>query len=146
VAINPETGLRTCHIDSKTKFKVYEFWSSDLLTNFKQAGIVRQSPPPYEKDCLMRSAPQSFPPQIVSPREQLTYIISKNHLKDTLIPFSVIADGDVQHCYWFIDNQYLKVVERDKTWLWQAKPGKHLLRVVDDHGMSSTIKLTVKIA
>lgn len=46
IAIDKQTGLRTCHINQDTQFKIYEFWPSDLSHLFKQAGIKRRTPPP----------------------------------------------------------------------------------------------------
>ncbi len=34
VAINSTTGLRTCHINENTRFEVFEFWPSDVLSIF----------------------------------------------------------------------------------------------------------------
>src|SRR5690606_6991587 len=49
VAINPKTGRRSCPgQEHKAIYRVYEFWPSDLLKLFYQAGIPRRVPPPLD--------------------------------------------------------------------------------------------------
>ena len=66
VAINSNTGLRTCHIDESTRFEVFEFWPSDLLRIFRRAGVQRHTPPFFEADCALSST-NGINPQITSP-------------------------------------------------------------------------------
>src|SRR6266404_950951 len=51
IALDLRTGLRTCHYDEHTVFAIYEFWPSDLLKIFKQAGVQRRTPPAYDASC-----------------------------------------------------------------------------------------------
>lgn len=144
VAINSKTGLRTCHYDENTRWVVYEFWPSDLLKIFSQAGIQRQVPPPFETECALVEYSHGIAPKIISPQKELSYTL---RLKDKLnqpIFFSAIADGDVKKLYWFVNNNYLGVIERDKNLAWQAKSGKYTVRVIDDHGRADSMQLVVE--
>src|SRR5262249_56127473 len=47
VAIDVETGRPVCPpYGPGTQFEVFEFWPSDMLKLFREAGIPRRTPPP----------------------------------------------------------------------------------------------------
>lgn len=144
VAINPDTGLRTCQINSKTRFEVFEFWPSDLLELFKRAGIQRRAPPSFPPECLMNNA-LGLAPQIISPVTDIHYIINAHRKNANFIPLSAITDADVKTLYWFINNTYLSKTHVNQPWLWNAQPGHYIVRAVDDHGRADARDVTVKI-
>lgn len=145
IAINPLNGLRTCHIDNSTQFAVYEFWPSDLLRIFKQAGIARRSPPPYEADCSLMASSKSAAPYITSPKTDINYIVRHNSTEPTLVPLNAVSDGDVHDLYWFINDMFFAKSRAGQSLFWPAKAGHFVVRVVDDHGMSDTRDLNVKV-
>lgn len=144
VAIDAKTGLRTCHVDEQTRFEVYEFWPTDLLTIFKQAGITRKSPPPFMPGCSL-IAHNGSSPSITSPQSELRYIIKAHSPKRTSIPLTAVVDADVRTLYWFINETYLGKTRPDEPLLWQAKPGRSVVRVVDDHGLSDARDIVVQL-
>lgn len=145
VAINPKTGLRTCHFDKDTQFAIYEFWPSDLLKTFKQAGIQRRGPPPFEPGCSHVSN-KGMSPQMTSPQSEVDYIISVNAKAPMKIPLAAVTDADVSHSYWFINGSYYGESTTSEPLFWSAKPGKFTIRVVDDHGLSDTKDIIVRVA
>lgn len=145
IAIDKKTGLRTCHLDHNTRFEVYEFWSSDLLKIFKQAGIQRRTPPPFDQTCSLTQSGVGFSPQITSPQSQIKYIIRANSEKKTRVPFTATVDADVNSLFWFINETFLSKIPRDQPFFWTAKPGKYIVRVVDDHGRSDVRDVEVKL-
>lgn len=144
VAINSKTGLRTCHINEDTRFEVFEFWPSDLLTIFKRAGIQRHTPPFYEQDCVLATN-TSNSPQITSPQSGISYIVRANSSTTNKIPLTAVTDAGVAHLYWFINESFIAKTPPDESFLWQAKPGKFTIRVVDDHGMSDAKDLNIQL-
>ncbi|STX28798.1 penicillin binding protein 1C, peptidoglycan biosynthesis [Legionella beliardensis] len=144
IAINKQNGLRTCHFDENTRFEVYEFWPSDLLAIFKQAGIERRTPPVFEPGCALKAA-GGLKPQITSPQIDLHYILRANTLEKTTIPFSAVTDADIKTLYWFINDSFLTKTRADESYFWQAKPGKFIVRVVDDHGFSDARTITIEV-
>ncbi len=144
IAIDKKTSLRTCHFDQNTQFKIYEFWPSDLLKIFKEAGIQRRVPPPYDANCSLISY-TGVSPQITSPELQLSYVMRADLAEKISIPFTAVTDADVNTLYWFMNDSYLGKSERDKAYLWQAKPGKFVVRVVDDHGRSDARDVLIKV-
>ncbi|MDI9818825.1 MULTISPECIES: penicillin-binding protein 1C [unclassified Legionella] len=144
IAINKNTGLRTCHFDNNTRFEVYEFWTTDLLGIFKKAGIQRRVPPPYEKGCTAIGN-GALTPQITSPQSELSYIIPVDAPQKTRIPLMAVADADVTTLYWFINDSFLAKTPPDRPLLWTAKSGKFIVRVVDDHGLSDAREINIRV-
>lgn len=144
VAIDKTSGLRTCHYNNNTFFKIYEFWPSDILKIFKQAGIQRQSPPPFTPDCQF-SANNNLPPQIISPQTDLQYVVRAHVTSPTLVPLSAIADGGVHKLYWFINERFIGSSTVDKPILWTAVPGHFTVRVVDEHGLADARDVTIVV-
>lgn len=143
VAINKKTGLRTCEIKPDTTFAIYEFWPSDLNRIFKQAGIERRTPPPFEKDCAALNT-VGIAPQIISPQTQVNYIVRTKTQTARMIPLTAIADAEVNSLYWFMNATYVAKTRRDEPFLWAARPGKFVVRVVDDHGRADVRDVVVK--
>lgn len=135
VAINNRTGLRTCHIDDHTRFEVFEFWPSDLLRIFRKAGIQRHTPPFFEADCTL-SGNAGLNPQIISPQAGISYIVHANSTSNDKIPLSVVTDAGIEYVYWFINETFIAKTRSDQAFLWHAKPGRYVIRVVDEHGLS----------
>jgi len=145
VAIDKKTGLRTCRIDKNTQFDIYEFWSSDLLNIFRQAGMQRRTPPPFDQSCFFGlKKDNGIVPQITSPQTELSYAL-QSQTKDETIPFTATVDADVEKLYWFVDETLVGVTHRDQPYLWAAKPGKFIVRVVDDHGRADIKSLKVTV-
>ncbi len=145
VAIDKKTGLRTCHFDKNTQFKIYEFWSSDLLTTFKAAGIARQTPPSFDPRCSALTD-TGISPQITSPKTNIKYAEPINNSLPFTIPFTAVTDADVATLYWFLNDSYLGKTERDQPYLWKGKIGHYIVRVVDDHGRSDARDIKVESA
>lgn len=146
IAIDTKTGLRVCQFDHHTRFEIYEFWSSDLLRIFTRAGIKRRIPPPYNSSCVLNAkGGEGFSPQIISPQTELNYIARIGSEKETTIPFTAVVDADVRNLHWFLNETYMGKTTRDQTFLWQAKPGNFMVRVVDDYGRSDVRGMKVKL-
>ena len=144
VAVNSKTGLRTCHIDKDTRFEIFEFWPSDLLHIFKKAGIQRHTPPFFEADCVLTGT-IGINPQITSPQSGLSYIVRANSQDTNTIPFTVVTDAGIASVYWFVNETFVAKTKAGKSFLWHAKPGKYIVRAVDEHGLSDARALTVQL-
>lgn len=144
VAINSKNGLRTCHIDENTRFEVFEFWPSDLLHIFKRAGIQRHIPPFFEADCSL-SGNIGITPQITSPQAGISYIVRANSQQNNTIPFMAVTDAGIAYVYWFINETFVAKTKAGKSFLWHARPGKFVVRAVDDHGLSDARDLLVQL-
>jgi penicillin-binding protein 1C len=144
VAINSQTGLRTCHINENTRFEIFEFWPSDLLAIFKKAGIHRHIPPFFESDCAL-SDNNGISPKITSPQAGVNYVINaQSHLENT-IPLIAVTDAGIESLYWFINETFIAKTKADEAYLWHPKPGTFVIRAVDEHGLSAARDVHVEL-
>ncbi len=147
ISVNSRTGLRACSDGVRgTISKVYEFWPSDLLAIFRQAGIPRRVPPPYEPGCRMDvTASKGAGPQITSPRAEVVYSLRISDLAGERIPLTAITDADSRIVHWFINEEYLGESMSGKPYFWTPKGGKFVVRAVDDLGRSAVRDVVTQI-
>lgn len=146
IHIDKFSGLRACKEGPNTQSQVYEFWPSDLLAVFRDAGIARKLPPPYLPECEQQSYTASgLKPVINSPLKKVSYIIRANQQHDQTIAFSATTDADVRRLYWFVNESYAGQVLAEKPLYWLSRPGKFMVRVIDDHGRSDSRELNVAV-
>jgi len=145
VALDRGTGRPSCPpYAADTRFEVFEFWPSDMLMLFRQAGMPRRTPP------LMPGCATDDPadaPRIASPVRSLSYALRRSLPTET-IALDARAAGDVRNVFWF-DGKSLIGVRRvsDGALSWRpATAGVHLIRVVDDHGRSAERDVEVQIS
>jgi len=144
IAIDATTGRPTCPpYGAGTRFEVFEFWPSDMLTLFREAGMPRRVPPPLPS-CAMDDRMEA--PRIASPLRNVTYSLRSSRSQDTIALDASVA-ADVQRLFWFDGNALLAVRSaRDGAFAWRpTASGVHLIRVVDDHGRSAERDVEVTI-
>jgi penicillin-binding protein 1C len=145
IPIENSTGLRACwHQPGKTQMKVFEFWSSDFLHVFSQAGISLKTPPKFSTSCsLDQKSSFGQVPVIRSPQRSLQYVIRNNDKASQKIPFSAVVDPDVDLLYWFVSGKYVGESARGEKFMWVASSGDYDVRVVDDAGRAASVALKV---
>lgn len=145
IPIDKSTGLRACfHEPGKTLEKVYEFWPSDFLYIFRQAGISLKTPPIFSSSCsLQQKSSSGQKPVIRSPQNTLKYVIRSADKTSQQIPFSAVVDPDVENLYWFVNDKYIGSVNREKQLIWHASSGSYNVRVVDDAGRAASVRMSV---
>jgi penicillin-binding protein 1C len=145
IPVELASGLRACwHQPGKTQMKVFEFWSSEFLQLFQQAGISLKTPPKFSRDCnLDQKSSAGLKPVIQTPQNNLQYVIRSDNQASQQIPFSAVVDSDVETLYWFVDDKYAGSSTRDETFIWQAVSGKFVVRVVDDAGRAASVLMSV---
>lgn len=140
--VDPSTGLRLCRGDSgPAEAKVAEFWDSDLLEQYRLAGIRRDPPPPYAHPCddLAGGDLGAHPPTIVSPQPGVDYPVRPD--ADNRVQFSAVSAGGRHRLFWFLDDT---LIGEGQSLSWPATPGRHLVRVVDEQGQSAATALVAK--
>lgn len=146
IHIHEHTGLRACAPGEDTVAKVYEFWPSDLLAVFRDAGIARRLPPPFAPGCQKQGYSVAGPkPDITSPLDKVSYIYRASDEKAQTIAFSAITDADVRTLFWFLNESYLGKTEAGVPYYWNSRPGQFTVRVVDDHGRADVRSLVVEV-
>jgi penicillin-binding protein 1C len=145
IPIDRETGLRACwHRAGVTDVRVYEFWPSDFLQIFNQAGISLKTPPNYLSDCSMdeKSASGQMP-VITSPQNTVEYAVNMKSDTGNLIPLVATVDPDVDQIYWFVDDKYVGSSASKEAFLWNASPGSFQVRAVDDSGRGDSKRIVI---
>lgn len=150
VTVNIRTGQRTCRPGTPgiagTRTEVYEYWPSDLLKLFRQAGIPRRVPPVESPECPLDSrATHGQPPQITSPQTNLVYPLRAKRIGKETIPLLAVTDADVRSVYWFIDEKLLGKSNSGQPFFWSAKPGSFMVRAVDDQGRADVREIKVVV-
>jgi penicillin-binding protein 1C len=144
VAVDSNTGLRSCpQLKDKKIQRLYEFWPSDLLALFKQAGLPRRTPPPLHPQCGIGQT-IGVGPEITSPKQNVTYQIRVHQNAPTKIPLAAVSEGDVKKIYWFANHEFLGEVDSNKTLYWTARQGKFRVIALDDQGRHGVRELEVE--
>jgi len=145
IYVDRDTGFRVTEDHEKGDPQVWEFWSSDLYALYRQAGLPRKLPPPYDPDSGEAFAvlQEGFIPEKESPQSNIEYVIRINSREHRTVPLKASVDGDVKDIFWFIGNRYIGNCRPDEVLFWELEPGKRTVRVVDDKGRSNSLSLEV---
>lgn len=146
VWVDTRTGEQACppYNPAFTRSEVYEFWPTDLLQLFAQAGMPRRRPPP-PADC-QRDVPSGTPPQITSPVIAVTYTLRSGRVGRETIPLAANADSDVRRLHWFVDESYVGTGTPGVAIGWQpSHAGRYIVRTVDDRGRADSRELAVEL-
>jgi penicillin-binding protein 1C len=144
VWLETQTGAQACppYDPATTTSEVFEYWPSDLLHLFVQAGMPRRRPPP-PADCL-RDVAGGTPPQITSPVTSATYTVRAGRVGQEAIPLAANADSEIRRLYWFVDEDYVGVGAPGVALSWTpARSGRYVVRAVDDRGRADSRLLQV---
>lgn len=144
IRINPANGLRRCPEDqSPAETRVAEFWDSDELEAFRQAGVRRDIPPAFERPCVQTAGGDTAmaAPGITSPQAGVSYPVRAG-LRNN-IEFSAVTSAGNSRLFWFVDDQF---AGEGTTVLWPAKPGRFQVVAVDGQGRAAHVELTAVFA
>jgi penicillin-binding protein 1C len=137
VALNAETGQPICppYFPDTTRFEVFEFWPSDMLRLFRQAGVPRRAPPSLPS-CAVDD-PMDVP-RIASPLRSVSYAL-RGRSADDAIALEASVAADVRNLFWFDGSALIGQVPVSQGALaWRpSSEGVHLIRIIDDHGRAA---------
>jgi penicillin-binding protein 1C len=144
VALDRISGKPVCPpYPADTRFEVFEFWPSDMLKLFRQAGLPHRIPPPLP--ACTNTDPTDVP-RIASPMRNVSYTI-RHSARGEDIALDAQAAADVRTLFWFDGNALIGMRPvSDGALPWRPpNSGAHLIRVVDDHGRSAERDVDVRI-
>lgn len=146
ILIDMASGKRAC-VDrpGTTKRVVWEFWPTDLQQGFRQAGIAKPAPPPFLEECGAGATLWGSGPEILSPKEGVSYHRSLRHPQQTVIALRASGEADATHFFWFVGDEFIGKSLPGEPLIWVPPAGKSTLRVVDNFGRSSRRALTVEL-
>ncbi len=148
IELAANSGLRACKATKgPIRTDVYEVWPSDLLKLFKLAGVPRRSPPAFEPKCGIGERTETgTAPFITSPRDGLVYAVRSTATQNNNLPLAATTDGEAREVFWFANERFLGKAKGGETLFWKPKPGRFVIRAVDDHGRASSRELRVSAA
>ena len=147
VVVDNVTGLPACppYAGKQVHQDIYEFWPSDLLHVFAQAGVPRRKPP-QNPNCANAGALEGASPQITSPLRSSSYVMRLTQQDRQSIALTAVTDAGVRTLYWFIDDAFIGSSKPGETIFWQpVSAGNFRLRAVDDQGRSDQRPLDVRL-
>ncbi|MEK6664379.1 MAG: penicillin-binding protein 1C [Pseudomonadota bacterium] len=147
VVVDNQTGRQTCPPYAHAVHKeVFEFWSSDMLRVFRQAGIPRRAPPTSDARCAANDhSSWGAAPQITSPLSGVAYSLRAAHVGEETIAFQATTDADAQFVFWFVNENLVGKSAADAAFHWKAAPGSFVIRAVDDQGRADARALKVEL-
>ena len=151
LTLDKATGLVACppYLPGRTHEEVFEFWPSDMLALFNQAGLPRRTPPARPAHCPGGddAAAAGAAPRITSPLRGVVYTQRLSHPEEQSIALQATVDAGVARLYWFADEKFLGAAPRGRSLAWHPPgPGHYVLRAVDDAGRADTREVAVSVA
>ena len=146
IPVDARSGRQACppYDAQHVRWEVHEFWSSDLMRLYAQAGIPRR-PPPESGDCDT-SVAAGPPPQITSPLGGVNYSVRVGQIGQERLSFNANAEGDVRTLYWFVDDAYVGQSAPGVALAWvPTRPGRYRVSAVDERGRSDLRELEVEL-
>ncbi len=146
VMIDTRTGRIACppYEQGRVQQVVYEYWPSDLMRLFTQAGVPRRAPP--TGDCGSASI-GGTPPAISAPVRGAAYVMRASQPDRNVVPLAATAEGGVNTLYWFANDSFVTAGKPGAALPWKpAQPGRYLLRVVDEQGRADSREVVVTAA
>ena len=143
VFIDTRSGLAVCNESPHTRREVYEYWPSDMLRLFRDAGIPRREPP-RAPDCDKQdSSEHSDAPRIVSPLRGVAYTLRLT--QPVSIALRAHSTGSTSKIFWFADRALIGQTRSGEALSWSPPAaGYYTLRAVDEQGGADTRELRVE--
>lgn len=144
INIDTRTGYRTDETDKPyVKTVVREYWPSDLMDLFTQAGLPRLVPPDYPPENTDYAIQNGYPPEITSPLNYTEYVFDMDKPSRNVIILNAIADGNAKELFWFHEASFIARTKPGEKYEWHPEPGVYDLTVIDDKGRSAGRKLKI---
>jgi len=146
VMVDQRTGRVACppYEQGRVQQVVYEYWPSDLMRLYAQAGMPRRAPPSGE--CGSSNA-GGIAPAISAPVRGAAYVMRHNRAERNVVPLAATAEGGVNTLYWFANDSFITAGRPGIAAAWRPpQPGRYLLRVVDEHGRADSREVVVAAA
>jgi penicillin-binding protein 1C len=137
VTIDIGTGRPACppYAPNATRQEIFEFWPSDMMKLFREAGMPRRQAPAMP-DCAVDESADI--PNIATPLRGVTYPLRRRAGAET-IPLEAGTAADVENVFWFDGAALIArspAAHGAVPWAPSAD-GIHLIRVIDDHGRTA---------
>jgi penicillin-binding protein 1C len=147
VAVDMQTGRAVCppYDPAVTRMEVFEYWPSDMMKLFREAGMPRR-PAPRVPDCASDDPAEA--PRIASPLRNVTYTLRGEGEGGQSIALESGVAADVRDVFWFDGAALIaKTPVSGRAVAWRpSTAGLHLIRAIDDHGRTAERDVEVQFA
>jgi len=147
VWVDDASGRAVCAPGPGVHREVFEYWGSDMLQVFAQAGMPRRVPPAPARcggSGTLAAAAADDGPQIVSPLRGAAYVLRLKSAPTLTLRANAGRAGTV---YWFADSAFVGSVAGGKDLVWSPpSAGRYLLSAVDAQGVADTREVSVEFA
>jgi penicillin-binding protein 1C len=144
VTVDIATGRPACppYAPNATRQEVFEFWPSDMMKLFREAGMPRRKAPAIP-DCAVDDT--SSIPKIATPLRGVTYTLRHKPGQET-IPLEASTEADVDSVFWFDGAALIaKAAVAHGAIPWTpVADGMHLIRVIDDQGRTAERDVNIR--
>lgn len=149
VHIDRTTGLRLCeNLAGEDSEEVWmEFWPTEMLRIFRQAGVSKPAPPDWHPACAgFENRQGGKAPAIILPKRNIAY--QRPLYSETLkVPLRASAEPDIKKIYWYAGNEFLGASAPGETIFWETSgTGTQMIRAVDDAGRGVFQKCEIEVA
>jgi len=145
VLIDQASGRAVCALGPGVRSEVFEFWGTDMLQLFAQAGLPRRIPPVARCGATRTDAlAVADGPQIVAPLRGANYVLRIAHPTPLSLRANAAQAGPL---YWFADAAFVGEAQAGKDLSWSPPTaGRYVLSVVDAQGVTDTREVAVEFA
>lgn len=148
IAVDAATGQAACgpFDPARMRMQVFEFWPSDLMQAFAQAGIPRRKPPANSGCADLADVGVGDAPRIQSPLRATRYVLRLSRPADSSIELRATVDADVSRVFWFADGSYVATTAAGRPGQWRpTREARYQLSAVDDHGRADQREVDVAV-
>jgi penicillin-binding protein 1C len=142
VLIDSRTGKRACQAGPFTREEVFEFWTSDMLSLFKKAGMPLRKLPEGSCPNDEVNLAQDAAPSIISPLRGVSHV--QRATRQEAIYLRAESGSSGGKLIWFVDDSPLGQTKPGEALAWiPPKAGRYTIRVLDGDGLSDSRQVSV---
>ncbi|EIC28334.1 MULTISPECIES: penicillin-binding protein 1C [Methylomicrobium] len=143
VHFDRQTGRIVCPDAPQSRREIVEFWDSEMLRLFEQAGMPRRPAPPLPA-CYRNPAEEDGGLRIISPLKSGIYALRLGKPSTLALKATTAANGNI---YWFANRSFIAGTAPSETYSWlPGQPGHYLISVVDADGHAASTEIRVELA
>lgn len=143
IPIDVKTGLRACrHKPPQTEMRNYNFWPSDVLQAYAEAGINIRRPPAFKESCSqIETFNQGRAPQIVLPADNSRFLVRSHKLPEEKLALKAALDADAELVYWYVNDHLVGQSKAGQVLEITTPVGKAKIKAVDEMGRSAAVSI-----
>ncbi len=146
IPIDVATSKRTCrHRPPRTQMQAYNFWPSDVLKAYSDAGINIRRPPEFGENChTVDTAYLGKVPTITAPADGTTILVHSQQQNSQKIALKATTDADASEIYWFLNHKLAGTSKTGEILTATSPVGLINITAVDDLGRSTNAQINVR--